>query len=721
MEVEHIGDAAECGASATEPSQQKQQTTNDTENSGVKVCSSSVKTSSLVSEACSPKRKGRESNVWEYFTKNYKKDSNVVDGAQCKFCPHKYSYKSKNGTITLRSHVRVCPKIPQNMQEKIKKQKVLTSSQTKLGENSLGMWKFSQDFCRETLVKMVVMDELPFKFVERKGFHLFCAAIQPNWKPVSRMTVARDCLSLYGSEKRKLKQIFMKSNQRICLTTDTWTSVQNLSYMCLTAHWIDKDWKLHKRIINFCVISSHKGEALGKELEACLVDWGINKLCTLTVDNASANNVATGYLRRKFSKKSATFILGGECFHMRYCAHIINLIVKEGLTELKAHLARICAAMKYVRGSPQREQRFKKCVEMEGLACSKSMILDEPTQWNSTYLMLDIAMKYQKAFERLEEDDPLFVSEVADFGGPPTLKDWEEAHFLSQFFKRFYNATICLSGSLYVTAHLYFTEIYAIESFLYDMSLRLEDSLSNMAKKMMVKFEKYWGRIEKVNMMLVVAVVLDPRLKLDYVKFSYSEILTSDAAEELTKKVRNALYRLYGEYQKFESESFTSSLESFVVDVDGRSSNATTSTSVSATSHISKFQKYMKEAVSDEGRFEIDKYLEETVEKIDPNTSFDFLNWWKVNSLRYRVLSQVARDVLAIPVSTVASESAFSTGGRVLDQFRSSLTPKLVEALICIEDWLRDSAVSIDVEENIEEIKAIESEVVNQPIIHCEL
>lgn len=129
---------------------------------------------------------------------------------------------------------------------------------------------------------MVVMEEFPFKFVERKGFHLFCAAMQPNWKQVSRMTVTRDCLSLYGSEKRKLKQIFMKSNQRICLTTDTWTSVLNLSYMCLTAHWIDKDWKLHKRIINFCVISSHKGEALGKELEACLVDWGINKSCTLT-------------------------------------------------------------------------------------------------------------------------------------------------------------------------------------------------------------------------------------------------------------------------------------------------------------------------------------------------------------------------------------------------------------------------------------------------------
>lgn len=160
---------------------------------------------------------------------------------------------------------------------------------------------------------------------------------------------------------------------------------------------------------------------------------------------------------------------------------------------MKAHLA----VVKYVRGSPQREQRFKKCVELEGLACSKSVILVEPTRWNSTYLMLDIAMKYQKAFEILEEDDPLFVSEVVDFGGPPALKDWEEAHFLSQFLKRFYDETICLSGFLYVTAHLYFTEIYAIKSFLYDMSWSLEESLSNMAKKMKVKFEKYWEGLIK--------------------------------------------------------------------------------------------------------------------------------------------------------------------------------------------------------------------------------
>ena len=43
----------------------------------------------------------------------------------------------------------------------------------------------------------------------------------------------------------------------------------------------------------------------------------------------------------------------------------------------------------------------------------------------------------------------------------------------------------------------------------------------------------------------------------------------------------------------------------------------------------------------------------------------------------------IARDVLAIPVLTVASESAFGIGGWVLDTFRTSLTPRIVEALIC--------------------------------------
>jgi hypothetical protein len=48
----------------------------------------------------------------------------------------------------------------------------------------------------------------------------------------------------------------------------------------------------------------------------------------------------------------------------------------------------------------------------------------------------------------------------------------------------------------------------------------------------------------------------------------------------------------------------------------------------------------------------------------------------------------MARDFLAIPVSTVSSESAFGAAGRILGKNRTFLSPETLEALICAKDWL---------------------------------
>ena len=51
------------------------------------------------------------------------------------------------------------------------------------------------------------------------------------------------------------------------------------------------------------------------------------------------------------------------------------------------------------------------------------------------------------------------------------------------------------------------------------------------------------------------------------------------------------------------------------------------------------------------------------------------------------MLSRLARDILTIPVSTVSSESAFSTAERIIEDRRTSLTPEMVEVLTCLKDW----------------------------------
>ena len=49
----------------------------------------------------------------------------------------------------------------------------------------------------------------------------------------------------------------------------------------------------------------------------------------------------------------------------------------------------------------------------------------------------------------------------------------------------------------------------------------------------------------------------------------------------------------------------------------------------------------------------------------------------------------MAQDVLAVPICTVASEAIFSTGGRVIDPYRASLSPDIVQTLVCGGDWMR--------------------------------
>jgi hypothetical protein len=569
---------------------------------------------------------------------------------------------STHGTSTLWNHLRIlCPQQPFKGLELPKNQGTPKQS-------------YNIEDCRKALAEMVLIDEMPFKTVDGERFKRYSKVLQPRFDLPSRVTLARDCMQRYFEEKPKLKKVL--KNQRMCLTTDTWTSKQNFCYMCLTGHWIDDQWQLLKRILNFCSIADHKGETLGKRVEECLLEWGIDPLFTVTVDNASSNDKLIGYLKG-VCKDWQGVVLNNKFLHVRCCAHIVNLIVKSGLDEHNESIDKIRTAAKFVRSSSSRLKIFKKCAELEKISSKSLLNLDLETRWNSTFLMLEGAEKFEKAFTRLQKDYKPFKAYFPN-KDPPDAYDWRTARRILCFLKLFEKVTTRLSASLHVTSSIVFHDIMLMRAKLIEIVGGEDQILPSMANHMKLKFQKYWEEEGNLNYLLFIAVILDPRYKLEYLKFCLDILYGLDEGKELAEKIESALDELFSSYAKTvntSSSNIGSKQGPIHISVDDEIEENPWDMLAS------QFEQHMEEIESGPTDSEIIRYLAEKREK--RTKEFDILKYWKTSSNKYPVLSLLAKDVLAIPASTVPSESAFSTGGRIIDPLRCSLSTSTVEALIC--------------------------------------
>ncbi|KAL0447879.1 UNVERIFIED_CONTAM: Zinc finger BED domain-containing protein RICESLEEPER 3 [Sesamum latifolium] len=160
-----------------------------------------------------------------------------------------------------------------------------------------------------------------------------------------------------------------------------------------------------------------------------------------------------------------------------------------------------------------------------------------------------------------------------------------------------------------------------------------------MVARTKVKFDKYWG---ETNLLMSIAAVLDPKCKLRALEFCFPRLYSLETVKRQIATVRKTLYELYPEYVaifNIEDESIG----------EGQRNNLS-----------------------------------------NPDlTNVETQMWLRVHTLQYKILSIMARDLLAIPITTVASEATFSAGSRVIDKYRASLTLDTVQVLMCGGDWLR--------------------------------
>lgn len=597
------------------------------------------------------KRKLR-SGVWEHFDII----STNVDGVKscrCKYCGHVYSkVSSKNETGNLIRHLDSCPR--KNTHD--------------VGQmlSKTGISKFDNEHFRELLCSAVIVHDLPFRFVEYERIRAIFEYLRWDVKSVSRNTVKSDILKMHEREKIKIKSMLEKAPGRVSLTSDCWSSITTDGYISLTCHFIDEEWVLQDKVLNFSIMPSpHTGVALSNKLFSMLSQWGIeNKIFALTLDNASANDVSVELLQSQLVLNNA-LLCDGEFFHIRCCAHIINLVVQDGLKDIDEAVGKIRDSVKYVRGSQMRRQRFLECVSKVSLNSKRGLRQDVPTRWNSTFLMLDSVLYYRKAFMNFQLSDP-------NYKHCPTSVEWDRVEKIRSFLGLFYDVTNLFSGSKYPTSNLYFRPIVTCYASL-KKSLDTENEwIKKMAALMLSKFEKYWSDF---SLILTIAVVFDPRYKLQFVEFSYNKLYGHGSRQFL--QVKEKLDVLFKEYSK----TCTNNCDKGMI-----TTNSKPFPNAMDEEMMEEFSALDHEFGLSQQKSQLELYLDEP--RMDVKTNLDILAYWKGNQYRYPQIASMARDVLSIPITTVSSESVFSVGSRVLDQYRSSLKPSTVEAIICTRDWM---------------------------------
>ncbi|CAL1413232.1 unnamed protein product [Linum trigynum] len=167
-------------------------------------------------------------------------------------------------------------------------------------------------------------------------------------------------------------------------------------------------------------------------------------------------------------------------------------------------------------------------------------------------------------------------------------------------------------------------------------------------------------------------MVFDPRYKMDSVRFCYEKLYgDNNVAKEKCCELRGKicdLLKLYGD----PTDQSQSLAEDFAEDVD-------------YGDDMDEFDSFGENQFLGD-KTQLDEYLDDKrLKRIQP---LDVLLWWKNNETRFPELAHLTRDILSIPATTVASESAFRMGGRVLNNWRSSLLPENAEALITTRNWL---------------------------------
>lgn len=547
--------------------------------------------------------------------------------AQCNMCST--SYKNPSGTSNLWKHYNSTHK-PKDV------------SQGTIGNNGrlIQVQPMSADVAEKytaQIAAFVIDASLPFMVVENCEFVKLMKMAIPRYDPPTRKVLKDRIIGQVVTIRARMKEIInADADSKFSFTLDGWSSRIYQSYFAFTAHWVDKEWNMQSVILEFVRFeTAHTGLNVKYLILDILEDWDLKEsFLAITSDNGSEMILGLELVGSVINR-------GG--FHIRCMAHVMNLAVKDAFDRIKKSIKNLRDLIKAIRTSVKRRERFHALKQSLDVPDAKFPGLDVKTRWSSTYLMLTKAIEARPLLNAMCCED----KELADFMLTP--EEWETAKKLCELLSVFHNATQNQSGKLYVSLSMTSRIFDMLYSAVQEFKERETNVLQEIGTVMEAKLGQYMGLVS--NNLTRIAQILDPRFAN-----------TDPTDEELLRTAMND-----SGYEVREAES-TPSQEpsSFLTFVFG--------TETDANGTILEMD-------------EIQLLLHCT--KIKESAGTDPLVWWKLNEQKFPSIAQLAKDIFAVQASSVASESAFSIAGRVVDETRTRLSDESIQALMLLQSWTR--------------------------------
>ncbi|PKA65211.1 Putative AC transposase [Apostasia shenzhenica] len=390
--------------------------------------------------------------------------------------------------------------------------------------------------------------------------------------------------------------------------------------MCVTAHYIDANWILQSRIISFSDLDPpHTGAIISETIFEILLEWGIqNKVSTITLDNTSSNDKAAENLRYLFSRRS-DFQFMEKFFHVRCAAHILNLMVQDGLKVITSVISKIRNFVLYLKRSPSRLFKFGEIARQLGIYTFRGLRIDVPIRWNSTFKMLDVAFHYKSVF-------PEYACRDLHYVWLPLDQEWDMYERIRDILSVFDEVTEIFSGTKFSTANKFLSNLVKVKRAL-DKGILLEIScVRDMTIAMKLKFDKYWS---DCHTLLTIVSILDPCVKMFALTNFYREIYGPVEVNERIEDVKSSLSELYSFY----------AVDKNVTTHEGSIAPSTTSSLLQSKEPrgdpLNDLYLHIKASTSMEApKSDLEVYLSEQCIECE-DSKFNILEWWKLSSMKY--------------------------------------------------------------------------------------